>query len=99
MSKRKNIRKIGAAAIASMLVVAMVIGLIPSETVEAAKVSDYSTDTKYTESLGDNASTEYSGRIWSDKSVYSEKATFDLYTPEGAEQKTVTVEKDEDSDF
>ena len=99
MSKRKNIRKIGAAAIASMLVVAMVIGLIPSETVEAARVSDYSTDTKYTESLGDNASTEYSGRIWSDKSVYSEKATFDLYTPAGEEQKTATVEKDDDSDF
>ncbi len=39
-------------------------------------ISDLDTSTKYSESLGDNASTEYAGRIWSDKSVYSGDATF-----------------------
>ena len=96
---RRKILKIGAAVVSSMLIVAMVIGLIPSDTVRAAGIADYSTDTKYTESLGDNSSTEYSGRIWSDKSVYSDSATFKLYTPEGEEQKTATVKKDDNSDF
>ncbi len=43
------------------------------------KVSDLDTSTKYSESLGDNASTEYAGRIWSDKSVYTDDATFNLF--------------------
>lgn len=98
---KADIRKIGAAVVATMLVVAMVIGLMPNETALAAtKVSDYGTETKYTESLGDNASTEYSGRIWTDKSVYSDSVTFDLYTPEEeTEQRTATVSKDDNSDF
>jgi len=100
---KRDMRKIGAAIVAAMMVVALVIGLIPNETAKvlaADKVSDYGTETKYTESLGDNASTEYSGRIWTDKSVYSESVTFDLYTPEGeATQRTATVSKDADSDF
>ena len=58
----------------------------------AEKLSDSDTSTKYTESLGDNASTEYAGRIWSDKSVYSDNAEFDLY---GGGKTTVT----NDSDF
>jgi len=40
------------------------------------KVSDLDTSTKYSESLGDNASTEYAGRIWTDKSVYTDDASF-----------------------
>jgi len=43
------------------------------------KVSDLDTSTKYSESLGDNASTEYSGRVWTDKSVYTNSVTFDTY--------------------
>ena len=43
------------------------------------KVADLDTSTKYSESLGDNASTEYSGRIWTDKSVYSSDVTFGTY--------------------
>ena len=43
------------------------------------KISDLDTSTKYSESLGDNASTEYAGRIWTDKSVYTGDATFDMY--------------------
>ncbi len=98
--KKKSTCRIGATVAAITLAVAMVIGLIPAESVIAqTKVSDYKTDTKYTESLGDNASTEYAGRIWSDKSVYSESATFDLYTPEGEAPKSATIEKSQDSEF
>lgn len=87
-------RKIGVAVVATMLVVAMVIGLIPNNTAQVlAATSDYGTETKYTESLGDNASTEYEGRIWTDKSVYSDSSkTFELY---GGGTTTVT----NDSDF
>lgn len=39
---KADIRKIGAAVVATMLVVAMVIGLVPSnEAIAAEKVSDY----------------------------------------------------------
>lgn len=90
---KADIRKIGAAVVATMLVVAMVIGLVPSnEAIAAEKVSDYGTETKYTESLGDNASTEYSGRIWTDKSVYDDDVTFEAF---GGAKYTVK----NDSDF
>ncbi len=42
-------------------------------------VVDLDTSTKYTESLGDNASTEYAGRIWTDKSVYNNDVVFATY--------------------
>lgn len=42
------------------------------------KVSDFDTSLKYSESLSDNASTEFSGRVWSDKSVYTDDVTFDI---------------------
>ncbi len=80
---KKHIRKIGAGAVAVALITALTIGLIPnksSRVLAANKVSDLSTVTKYTESLGDNASTEYAGRIWTDKTVYTEDATLTGYT-------------------
>lgn len=43
------------------------------------KISDLDTSSKYSESLGDNASTEYAGRIWTDKSVYTGDTTFDVF--------------------
>lgn len=43
------------------------------------KISDLDTSSKYSESLGDNASTEYAGRIWTDKSVYTDDATFNVF--------------------
>lgn len=89
---KADIRKIGAAIVASILVVAMVVGLWPSSTL-AAKTSDYGTETKYSESLGDNASTENAGRIWTDKSVYSDASkTFEVF---GGGTETI----DNDSDF
>lgn len=42
-------------------------------------ISDLDTSSKYTESLGDNASTEYAGRVWTDKSVYISDAVFDVF--------------------
>lgn len=91
---KKDWKKIGAAVLATILVVALVIGLVPNQTVQvlaADRTSDLSTVTKYTESLGDNASTEYAGRIWTDKTVYTEDAVLTGYS--GSSQ---TVEKGED---
>ena len=82
VKNKKRISKIGAAIVAAIMVVALIIGLVPNDTARvlaAEKVSDYGTETKFTESLGDNASTEYSGRIWTDKSVYSDSVTFERY--------------------
>lgn len=87
-------RKVSAAVVATILVVALVIGLLPNKTVQvlaADRMSDLSTATKYTESLGDNASTEYAGRVWTDKTVYTEDAVLTGYS--GSSQ---TVEKGED---
>ncbi len=88
---KADIRKIGTAVVAMMLIVAMVVGLWPSNAL--AKVSDYGTETKYFESLGDEASTEYAGRIWTDKSVYSDASKeFEVF---GGRKETI----DNDSDF
>ena len=74
--KRKSIfQKLGASMVAIALVIAMTVGVVPAE-VAAAKTSDLGTTSKFTESLGDNVSTEYAGRIWTDKSVFAEGATF-----------------------
>ncbi len=60
-------------------------------------VSDLDTSTKYTDSLGDNASTEYAGRIWSDKSVYSDDAVFDTFG--GGKSTIVLNENNNGEDF
>jgi len=90
--KGKFLHKFGAAAVALVLVAAMAIGNLPGGTAFAADyLSDLNTTTKYSESLGDNASTEYAGRIWTDKSVFEEDAVFTGYS--GASQ---TVKKGDD---
>jgi len=88
---KKFLRNVSAAILSIVLVIALAVGLIPTTAVEAAVVSDGDTSTKYSESLGDNASTEYSGRIWTDKSVYSGDAAFQLFGG-----GTATVENDSD---
>ncbi len=61
------------------------------------KISDLDTSTKFSESLGDNASTEFAGRIWSDKSVYTDDATFDIF---GGGTSTILLnEKNNGEDF
>ena len=88
MQKMKG-KKIVTGIFSMLIVIALVVGLIPNNAMAA--VADLDTSTKYTESLGDNASTEYAGRIWTDKSVYNENATFDLYTPAGEAKRTATI--------
>lgn len=60
------------------------------------KVSDLDTSLKYSESLGDNASTEYAGRIWTDKSVYTTDATFPLFGGGSASVKLNEEQNGED---
>lgn len=83
-------RRLGASVIAVALAAIMVFTMIP--TAAFAATADLDTSTKYTESLGDNASTEYAGRVWNDKSVYTEDATFEIY---GGDSVTIG----NDSDF
>lgn len=83
--------RIGKSILTIMLTIIMVLQmLLPCFTAFAdqsywykggagTKVSDLDTSTKYSESLGDNASTEYAGRIWTDKSVYTDDVTFNTF--------------------
>ncbi len=75
--------------LSAILCVAMLLTCLPLTTFAVGsyeypgnagtKLSDLDTSTKYSESLGDNASTEYAGRVWSDKSVYTDNVTFDVF--------------------
>ena len=56
----------------------------------AEKTSDGNTTGSYTENLGDNSSTRYAGRVWTDKTVYTEDATF------SGDVGSVTVKNDSD---
>lgn len=99
---RKNLFK---SVIATLLALVMVFGVVETgnfSTAKAAqtaaagtvnKVVDLDTSLKYSESLGDNASTEFSGRIWTDKSVYSDSVTFATF---GGGTSSITKGDDED---
>lgn len=64
---------------------------MPAGTAFAAeKSSDGNTTGSYTENLGDNSSTRYAGRVWTDKTVYTEDATFT------GDVGNVTVKNDSD---
>ena len=55
----------------------------------AEKLSDLDTTIKYVDSLGDSYSTEFAGRVWTDKSVFSQDSvTFN--------DSNITVQNDED---
>lgn len=62
--------------------------------VEFNRLADENTSRKYDESLGDNNSTRYAGRVWNDKTVSDGDMTFNGQLPGGSE----TVKK-ESSDF
>lgn len=81
--------------ISFIMVLAMVFQLA-SPILTMAATSDRDTSTKYTESLGDNVSTEYAGRVWTDKSVFTTDVTFDTY---GGGNVTVELEPEQDEDF
>lgn len=61
-----------------------------------AATNDRDTTVKYTESLGENASTEYAGRVWTDKSVFTNNVRFDTY---GGGSATVHIDANAGEDF
>lgn len=64
---------------------------MPAGTAFAAdKKSDGNTTGSYSQNLGDNSSTRYAGRVWTDKTVYTEDATFT------GDVGKVTVQNDSD---
>ena len=74
-------RKVSAAAVAMLLVVAMVIGLWPSNALAAISTeADRVTSENYANEsfLGHPFSTEFAGRIWTDKSVETINNTNDF---------------------
>ena len=95
MTEKIGKKRIGRIIAVSLLALVLIMGLIPNNALAAGtKVSDASTITKYTESLGDDASTEYAGRIWTDKSVYTGDAEILLKTGE-----IQTIEESDAYDF
>ena len=88
---RNNAGKVGAVLTALLAVILAVSLAMPAGTAFAAeKTSDGNTTGSYTENLGDNSSTRYAGRVWTDKTVYTENATFT------GDAGSVTVQNDSD---
>ena len=96
--RKKNVsgrrkQRILSGILAVLIVVALAVGLMPNDQVYAAeKTSDGNTTGSYTQNLGDNSSTRYAGRVWTDKTVYTENATFSGDTTGGS----ITVNNDSD---
>lgn len=97
MRKRKKVimerrrRRILSGVLAVLLIVALAVGLMPNEQVYAAeKTSDGNTTGSYAHNLGDNSSTRYAGRVWTDKTVYTGDATF------SGDFGNVTIQNDSD---
>ena len=78
--KKGFLRKSVSGALALLLAGTMLGSLIqPGLAAQAAQTADLDTTTKYTESLGDEYSTMYSGRVWTDKTVKeAEDDNFDI---------------------
>ncbi len=60
-----------------------------------ADLVDLDTSGKYSLSLGDNASTEYAGRIWTDKSVYKNDVTFAVF---GGGESTIKLNENKNGE-
>ena len=94
--RKKNVsgrrkQRILSGILAVLIVVALAVGLMPNDQVYAAeKTSDGNTTGSYAQNLGDNSSTRYAGRVWTDKTVYTEDATF------SGDVGNVTVKNDSD---
>lgn len=77
----------------TVFIVAIIIAMVATmlfPSYAAAKTSDGNTTGSYTQNLGDNSSTRYAGRVWTDKTVYTEDATF------SGDVGNVTVKNDSD---
>ena len=89
---RNNAGKVGAVLTALLAVILAVSLAMPAGTAFAAeKTSDGNTTGSYAQNLGDNSSTRYAGRVWTDKTVYTENATFS-----GDTGGSITVNNDSD---
>lgn len=92
---KKNKRQLGVGALALLLVGVMGVNLFSNQTIntyalETTVETDVSTQNSWADFKTD--STQYTGRIWTDKSVYNDDVTL-----EGG--ASLTIEKSEDSDF
>lgn len=88
---RNNAGKVGAVLTALLAVILAVSLAMPAGTAFAAeKTSDGNTTGSYAQNLGDNSSTRYAGRVWTDKTVYTEDAKF------SGDVGNVTVKNDSD---
>lgn len=88
---RNNAGKVGAVLTALLAVILAVSLAMPAGTAFAAeKSSDGNTTGSYSQNLGDNSSTRYAGRVWTDKTVYTDDATF------SGDVGKVTVQNDSD---
>lgn len=92
------------AVVAAVLIVTAFAGLLPQGTLQAeaavttgteGHVADADTMTGYNSFLGENHSTQYAGRVWTDKSVSTGNVTFSPREGD-TESKFVTVENDSD---
>ncbi len=88
----KQSKHIGLRLLCLALAAVMVLGMLPRTPLTASaagnytyeggagnKVADLDTSGLYASALGDNTSTEYAGRIWTDKSVFTGDVTFDTF--------------------
>lgn len=85
MKKRMLALTLAIAFVVGMLVQAAEPLPVSAATVENGRVSDANTTLTYTDALGNGTSTRYSGRVWTDKTVFTENAIFtgdDRYTIE-----------------
>lgn len=93
-------KRIFASALACVFTAGMMVRAVLPLPVDAAatvtdgRVSDGNTTTTYTAAFGDGSSTRYSGRVWTDKTVYTEKATFTGMVD--GQQRTFEVTNDSD---
>lgn len=90
---RQRIRKRPWMVPALLLVLVFAMGLLVeairplggSATTVGPKWVDDKTNTKYTELLGSTDSTQYSGRVWADKTVYKESVKVDIPNTEAGD--------------
>lgn len=83
-------KKSVSAVLVSIMVVVTMILMMGMPSYAAVKTSDGHTTDSYLSNLGDESSTRYAGRVWTDKSVYTDDAAFD------GDVGTITVHNDSD---
>ena len=91
--------------VAVVLIVTAFAGLLPQGTLQAeaavtqetsGHIADVDTTTEYDRFLGENHSTQYAGRVWTDKSVSTGNVTF---SPREGDTESAPVTVENDSDF